>query len=195
MSTEINFEKALSSMVGGLYIYDLSARRNILINKAYTRITGWEIEELNDMGESFLELFHEDEKNMILEHMNEVGMNEKDEATTIEYRFKKKDGEWIWLLSQDTPFERNEDGKATKFIGSFVDITDKKEFESQLKESERRFKNIFETSPIGIAIVSPKGEWIEVNTSIPKMLGYSKEELLCFNTRRGATVIFDTAFY
>lgn len=178
MEKDIDFKKVLSSMVGGLYIYDLDKQAYVLINDAYTRITGWTMQELNSMGESFLELFHESERDSLLEHMGKIAASEKDESVTFEYRFKKKDGGWVWLLSQDTPFERDKDGKVTKFIGSFVDISDKKEFESQLKESEERFKNIFKTSPVGIAVVSPDGQWIEVNESIPKMLGYSGDELL-----------------
>jgi len=46
------------------------------------------------------------------------------------------------------------------------------------QESQQLFKNVFEHSPVGIALVSPEGRWLNVNGSICEMLGYGKDELL-----------------
>jgi PAS domain S-box-containing protein len=46
------------------------------------------------------------------------------------------------------------------------------------QESRQLFKNVFDHSPVGIALVSPEGRWLNVNASTCEMLGYSKEELL-----------------
>lgn len=46
------------------------------------------------------------------------------------------------------------------------------------QESRQLFKNVFDHSPVGIALVSPEGRWLNVNTSICEMLGYSRDELL-----------------
>ncbi len=45
-------------------------------------------------------------------------------------------------------------------------------------ESEEKFRNAFQYSAIGIALISLEGKWLKVNPVIPKMLGYSEEELL-----------------
>ena len=45
-------------------------------------------------------------------------------------------------------------------------------------ESETRFRGAFETSAIGMALVSLEGGWLEVNKSLLNMLGYTEEELL-----------------
>lgn len=47
-----------------------------------------------------------------------------------------------------------------------------------LQSNEEHFRLAIEYSPIGMALVSPQGQWLHVNTNICKMLGYSKEELL-----------------
>ncbi|HVU57138.1 MAG TPA: PAS domain S-box protein [Puia sp.] len=46
------------------------------------------------------------------------------------------------------------------------------------QESRQLFKNVFDHSPVGIALVSPEGRWLNVNQSICEMLGYGKDELL-----------------
>jgi len=46
------------------------------------------------------------------------------------------------------------------------------------QESRQLFKNVFDHSPVGIALLNPEGRWLNVNASTCEMLGYSKEELL-----------------
>lgn len=47
-----------------------------------------------------------------------------------------------------------------------------------LRESEERFRSAFNYAPIGIALVSPTGEWLKVNHALCEILGYSEEEFL-----------------
>jgi diguanylate cyclase (GGDEF)-like protein/PAS domain S-box-containing protein len=47
-----------------------------------------------------------------------------------------------------------------------------------LRESEERFRSAFNYAPIGIALVSPEGNWLKVNHALVEILGYSQEELL-----------------
>lgn len=47
-----------------------------------------------------------------------------------------------------------------------------------LKESEERFRSAFTYAPIGIALVSPDGQWLKVNNSLCEFLGFDEEELL-----------------
>lgn len=128
----------LENLQTGVYIYDAVNQNNEYINKQYTKITGWNMKELNSMGEKFMELFHPDDKEAIIAHMGEVLGSKKDDPVEIEYRFKHKNGNWVWCLSYDTPLQRDKSGKVTKFIGSFVDISKRKEAESGLKESRDR---------------------------------------------------------
>lgn len=174
----IDYKKIIDLMVSGLYVYDFQTQKNVFINREYTSITGWTIDELNGFGEAFIELFHEEDRDAILQHMKDLRESNDDKTLIVEYRFKTKEGDWIWCLSYDTPFERNQAGEVTRFIGSFADVSQLKEAEFELRESEERFRGAFETSPIGMALVSPEGKWIKVNKAISSLLGYSEDELL-----------------
>lgn len=71
-----------------------------------------------------------------------------------------------------------------KIVGVSVyqrDITEKKEIELKLQESEERFRNAFEYAPIGMALLSLSGNWIKVNKATCEMIGFSEAELLKAN--------------
>lgn len=63
-------------------------------------------------------------------------------------------------------------------LGISTDITDKKHAEEDLKLSESRFRNAFEHSAIGMALISPEGKWLKVNKRVCEIVGYSEEELM-----------------
>jgi len=134
---ETFLHNVLSSSLNGVYIYDLEQRANIFVNRQYQRMTGWTIEELNAMsGEGFIGLFHPEDRSAVLAHIGDVAKAADGDGLEIEYRFKTKDGRWLWLLSRDTVFERNENGEVRQFIGTFLDITERKDMEEEIRRNQ-----------------------------------------------------------
>ena len=74
-----------------------------------------------------------------------------------------------WLAPNDT---------ISGFIIYSEDLTDRKETEAKLQESEIHFRRAFENSAIGMSIIDLEGQWVDVNDTLCKILGYSKDELL-----------------
>ena len=66
----------------------------------------------------------------------------------------------------------------TSLTGIVTDITERKQAEDTLRESEERFSSAFEQAPIGVALVSPDGRWLKVNRALCDLVGYSEAELL-----------------
>src|SRR5215216_1692157 len=58
------------------------------------------------------------------------------------------------------------------------DITERKQTEEELRESEERFRGTFEQATVGIAHVGTDGHWLRVNQRLCDIVGYEKEELL-----------------
>jgi PAS domain S-box-containing protein len=73
----------------------------------------------------------------------------------------------------------NTDGSVGGLIGAILDITDRKQSEEALRESEEKFSRAFQTSPYGITITSPKdGKIVEVNDAFISITGFTREEAL-----------------
>ncbi len=138
-NTELLAEKEfrgriIRSLINGLYVYDLEQGCNDFINPQYTELTGWTLDQVNDMGqEQFTELFHPQDRAGISAHMRAIAQAQDGDILEIEYRFRTKDGRWMWCWSRDTVFERTKTGDVRRFIGSFLDITERKRAQEQIK--------------------------------------------------------------
>lgn len=90
---------------------------------------------------------------------------------------RAKDGGLYWLQTTIRPIH-NEEGRIVEFVALRIDITRQKKVESDLRESEVRFRRSFEDSGIGMAIVSLDGRFLQVNNSLLEMLGYEPDVLV-----------------
>ena len=77
----------------------------------------------------------------------------------------------------------DENGKPLRMLGTIQDITEGRQAESALNESEEKFRTIFQSASEGIFIADNQGNYTEVNDTGLKMLGYTKEEILQLNLK------------
>jgi len=75
----------------------------------------------------------------------------------------------------------DEKGKVLRIVGTVQEITELKLIENALRESEAKFRSIFESTRAGIMLVKINGQFQMVNPAFCDMLGYSETELLSMN--------------
>ncbi len=95
----------------------------------------------------------------------------------VQYRIIKPDGEIRWLNEKLRPAFGDE-GEVARIDGIVSDITRDKQYEEALRESENRFRKIFENSPLGVTLVDMEFGFIDINVSLCKMIGYKKSDLM-----------------
>ncbi len=94
-----------------------------------------------------------------------------------EYVILRPDGKKAPILCSAGPMY-DEAGGITGGLLSWVDITRQKELRENLRESEERFRAIFDQAAVGMAQTAPDGRFLKINAKYCEMLGYSCDELV-----------------
>lgn len=94
-----------------------------------------------------------------------------------ELRSLRKDGSTYWVSISARVLEDPEDGSSL-ILSSIQDITERKQAEKKLRESEERFRMLFELSPVGMTLVGTDFRFLHTNPAFREMVGYSESELL-----------------
>ena len=94
----------------------------------------------------------------------------------LEYRLRRHDGAYRWIHDNGVP--RFEDGRFAGYIGSCIDITDRREAEEALAREHARYQAILSAATDGIHIVDTGGRVLHANARFCAMLDYAMEEVI-----------------
>ncbi len=143
----------------------------VLISPSCKEIFGYTPDEI--IGLNLAKDFYVDppEQHEILNHMTEKGT-----VHNFEVRLKKKDGKIIWG-SSNSEILYDETGKPVGVQGLVRDITDRKNMETALQDSENLFRTMTEFALVGVYIIQD-GKFVYVNSSLAETFGYQPDEII-----------------
>ena len=118
---------------------------------------------------------HPDDKKRVLGEWTTASWTDSD--SIVEYRFLRPDGGVSWIEGFASAL-RDDSGLVTGWVGSCLDLTTRKRAEDAAAQSSARFQAAFDSAPIGVALTTPDGRWLDVNDALCELTGYSKEDLL-----------------
>ena len=156
-------------------------KEKVILDTSLPQLFGYSDKDIKNTSEERMNLVYEEDRELVLKAIDDCSKG-KTKSFEIEHRIYKKDGSIGWLLLRAVQI-LPANHKPIRLIGSATDITERKNYEEALKKSEEKFRNIFETSGIGMAILEPDGKFTKVNSAIREIMGRSDEEILGTNFR------------
>lgn len=114
--------------------------------------------------EDLVSAIHFEDRERILSQVNELTAKGFD--YNLEYRLVKADGDFIWVHDEVKVISKN--NNPVRLQGFLMDITQRKFAEEKQKDSEKKFSAVFRNLSIGITIINPSMQVIDVNPQILK---------------------------
>ena len=133
-------------------------------------------------GVGWEERVHPDDREKFREHFI-ASLKGEVERISVEYRHGNDDGDWRWIHSKGIAL-RDRDGRASRLVGSMVDITERKQAEAEVLAAKNaasaaraQMIDAIESTSEGFSLYDPEGRLILSNSAFRTMYGYSEADL------------------
>jgi len=172
VSEENNRNFILQTAMDGFWLIDLQGKLQE-VNETYCRMSGYREQELLIMHISDLE--HVESKHETIVHMQKTINQGQDHFET---RHHRKDGT-VFDVEINVHYQPVNGGR---FVAFLHDITSRKQKEEEMRQSEERYKSIFQNSNIVFLLIDPEnGEIKDANAAALKFYGWSHAEICSKN--------------
>ena len=133
--SEERYRLAMDATSDGLWDWNVSSGY-VKFSPGYYLMLGYQPGEFPEDVNSWAKRLHPDDKERVLQGNGDCIEN-RTQSFEIEYRLKKKNGEWVWILGRGKAANRDSSGRALRMIGTHVDLTERRTMESQIIASEK----------------------------------------------------------
>ena len=167
--TEEKYHKLFAAVSDAIVVFDAETRRFIDVNQRALDLYGYTLEEFLALTQTDITAEPEDSDHSILETL--AGKLDR-----IPVRFHKKKDSTIFPVEISTSTYNLEGRKV--LCGVIRDISERMQTEEALRESEQRYKNLFEGIDDAVIVYSSQGKFVDCNEATLQRLGYKREEFL-----------------
>ena len=149
----------------------------LFFSPRWQTMLGFEPGELEPAIGTWEELVHPEDLDRVSRIMAEhlAGNSPSYEA---EYRLQSKDGEWVWILARGKVASFDEDGKPIRFVGTHVDISERKRLEADIANQLSFIRTLIDTVPNPIFAVGPDQRYMLFNRAYEEAYGREAKDQL-----------------
>ncbi len=168
----LRFRMALDSSIDAIYLIDREQMRFIDANETATKILGYSRSELLQLGPHDLKP-DAGELERINKRFDEIVSNAS-KTGMIETVHQRKDGS---RLPVEVYLRAMMSEQRQILVAVVRDISSRLKAEADLRESEDRFRGIFNQAAVGLAHLTLEGRWFQTNRKFSEIVGYSQQEM------------------
>lgn len=173
--SEENFKVLAENIPGVIYLCKNDSQWSMIyLSDKVEQLTGYPKEDFLDSKIGFSELYHPEDKEGVYKSVEEAFL--KNESFTIEYRIIDRNNVCKWIEEVGVGVVRG--GKIEMIEGVLSDITERRNIQNTLRNSERNYRGLFNSIQQAIYIQNPEGVFLDVNDGALRMYGYSREEMV-----------------
>ncbi|MFN7983903.1 MAG: PAS domain S-box protein [Vicinamibacterales bacterium] len=137
-------------------------------------VMGGAVPRYGGTRDDFARLLHPDDASRVWARVDEALAGGRPYA--LDFRIVKPDGSVRWLNNRGTVV-RDATGRPLRIVGVVGDITERKQAEEALRESELRYRRLHDSIRDAFVVVDMEGRICESNAAYREMLGYTEDEL------------------
>lgn len=164
--SEERFRSVFVSAVTPFVLTDLQGRLT-RVNGAFCDLLGYEEPEL--LGRHWRKIVHSEDADELLAVSN-TALGDGSRDLQMEARLIRSDGSIAWTLI-DASILAGPDGEPDSFFALAHDVTERYQAEQALRESEERYRHLFERIPVALYRSKPDGEIVDGNSALAELLG------------------------
>ena len=171
--SEERLRLAIKATNDAVWDLDLKAA-TVSWNDTYSTLYGRP--ETADSWQFWIDRIHPEDRARTVDGF-QAALNRGASSWSGEYRFRRADGRWAYIYDR-AYIARDASGNVWRVIGAMQDLTEQRQAEAAMRESEERFRRIFEEGPLGIVLVGKDYRFLTVNSAFCQMVDYSEAELV-----------------
>jgi PAS domain S-box-containing protein len=170
-----------------LGLWDLNNKTGkVYRNDIWAEMLGYSADEVKNDMNFFENIVHPDDIQE-LRDKSKTAAKYLDVKFDVEHRMRTKDGNWKWIRDWGKVIEWDDNQKPVRIIGTHLDIDEEKKMQLALKESEEKFRKLFESSTDFMCVMDLKGTFTDVNPAAERITGYTRDVLIGLNFIEYAT--------
>ncbi len=177
-ASEATLRLILDSTLAGYWDWNLMEGTEFL-SPNFKKMFGYEDHEMENPLEAWQKIIFPEDLPGVLASFDRHVKTQGREPFYNEIRYRHKNGSMVYVICSGKVIEWAENGDAIRMVGCHIDITQMKQSEARITESELRFRTLFQESPVSCIIHEPEtGEILEANRAALNLFGLGcKEEL------------------